>query len=291
MKTERKLGPLDGLIQEFLNSIAAKRSPHTVRSYGSDLAQLAEHLEGQIDLTSTSLRDYLRTYGGSPVTRARKLSALRTFVAYLKRAGHICHDPTEMLEAPIKRKSLPKALNAQQTTELLDQAGEGKYQLRDRAMMELMYAAGLRASEVVGANMQDLNLNECTILVHGKGNKQRISLFGTTCRSALKDYFEGERIAPKAGDPIFTNPYGGRITTRTLQNVVRRWAKRAGLPDEVSPHTLRHSFATHLLDRGADLKTVQQLLGHESLATTQIYTHLSIERLHDVVRKAHPKAS
>jgi site-specific recombinase XerD len=291
MKTNREPGPLDALVNEFLHSIAAKRSPHTVRSYGSDLSQLADHLEGKAELTTLGLRDYLRTYGSSPVTRARKLSALRTFIAYLKRAGHIDYDPTEMLEAPIKRKRLPKALNAQQTIELLDQVGEGKYALRDRAMLELMYAAGLRASEVVGANMQDLDLKECTILVHGKGNKQRISLFGTPCKSALKDYFEGERVAPKEGDPIFTNPLGGRLTTRTLQNVVHRWARRAGLPEEVSPHTLRHSFATHLLDRGADLKTVQQLLGHESLATTQIYTHLSIERLHDVVRKAHPKAS
>ena len=156
-------------------------------------------------------------------------------------------------------------------------------------MLELMYAAGLRASEVVGANMQDLDLKECTILVHGKGNKQRISLFGTPCKSALKDYLEGERVAPKEGDPIFTNPYGGRITTRTLQNVVRRWARRAGLPDEVSPHTLRHSFATHLLDRGADLKTVQQLLGHESLDTLKHYAKLNIQDLKETHRKCHPR--
>jgi site-specific recombinase XerD len=282
--------PLDEHIKGFLESLAAKRSPHTVRSYGSDLQQLSQMLEGQFDLSTGNLRSYLREFGGSSVTRARKLSALRTFVRHLKRAGVIREDPTEALDAPIRRKKLPKALSTVQTTELLDQSAESSFPLRDRAMLELMYAAGLRASEVAGTNLQDVDMKECGVLVQGKGNKQRISLFGRTCRSALQDYIHGERTAPKGHDALFTNDRGGRITTRTIQNVVKRWAIQAGLPPEISPHTLRHSFATHLLDRGADLKTVQQLLGHESLATTQIYTHLSIERLHKVVAAAHPKA-
>ena len=291
MATSAKVKPLDRHIQGFLESLAAKRSPHTVRSYGSDLQQLSEMLEGRFDLTTSNLRAYLREHGGSSVTRARKLSTLRSFVRHLKRAGVLREDPTEALEAPIRRKKLPKALSMVQTTDLLDQCAESAFPLRDRAMLELMYAAGLRASEVAGTNMQDLDMRELSILIQGKGNKQRISLFGQTCKSALLDYIQGERTAPKGHDALFTNDRGGRITTRTIQNVVKRWAAQAGLPPETSPHTLRHSFATHLLDRGADLKTVQQLLGHESLATTQIYTHLSIERLHKVVTDAHPKAA
>jgi len=281
---------LDPLIQDFLDNLAVKRSPHTVRSYGSDLAQLSTYLEGEVRLDPNSLRGYLRKYAPTPVTRARKLSTLRTFVKFLKRAGHLKTDPTESLEAPIRRRTLPKALNQEQTKELLDQPEEGQTPARDRALLELMYAAGLRASEVVGINLRDIDLKDQTIRVHGKGNKERIVIFGDICKSALRDFLGGERVKPVAGEPLFTNHQGGRLTTRTVQNVIKRWTKRVGLPPTVSPHTLRHTFATHMLDGGADLKSVQQLLGHESLETTQIYTHISVDRLRDAVEKAHPKA-
>jgi site-specific recombinase XerD len=251
---------------------------------------LSVSLNGEFDLIPSRLRLYLRRYGSSPVTRARKLSTLRSFARYLKQAGHLQLDPTECLEAPIRRKSLPKALSLDQTTELLDQSEGGRTPLRDRALLELMYAAGIRASEVVGINHTDIDFGEGTILVRGKGNKERVAFFGSTCRTALLDYASGERIPPEAGAPFFTNKVGRRLTTRTVQNVVKRWALRAGLSPEVSPHTLRHSFATHLLDNGADLKSVQQLLGHESLATTQIYTHISIERLKKTVDDSHPRS-
>ncbi|MFI5385764.1 MAG: tyrosine recombinase XerC [Fimbriimonadales bacterium] len=289
---------LDARIQEFLDHLATRRSPHTVRSYGSDLAQLSSFLGGEFDLEPSRLRLYLRKYGSSPVTRARKLSALRTFAKYLRQAGHLESDPTESLEAPIRRKGLPKALSLDQTTELLDQPEGGRTPLRDRALLELMYAAGIRASEVVGVDVKDIDFAESTIVVTGKGNKQRLALFGSTCRSALQDYIAGGRVTPNSKvetanapeNPLFTNKDGKRLTTRTVQNVVKRWARRAGLSPEVSPHTLRHSFATHLLDNGIDLKSVQQLLGHESLATTQIYTHISIERLKKTVDEAHPRS-
>ncbi|HWA81868.1 MAG TPA: site-specific tyrosine recombinase/integron integrase, partial [Fimbriimonadaceae bacterium] len=282
---------LDQRIQEFLDHLASRRSAHTVRSYGSDLAQLSAFLGGEFDLSPAKLRLYLRRYGSSPVTRARKLSTLRTFAKYLRQAGHLEIDPTESLDAPIRRKRLPKALSQDQAAELLDQAEAGRTPLRDRALLELMYAAGLRASEVVGVNLKDVDFAEETILVTGKGNKQRVALFGATCKEALLDYMASERTTPAQGDPLFTNKDGRRLTTRTVQNVVKRWALRAGLSPEVSPHTLRHSFATHLLDHGADLKSVQQLLGHESLATTQIYTHISIERLKRAVDEAHPRST
>jgi site-specific recombinase XerD len=281
---------LDQRIQEFLDNLAARRSAHTVRAYGSDLAQLSNFLNGAFDLSPSKLRLYLRKFGTTPVTRARKLSTLRTFAKYLRKARHLEVDPTESLEAPIRRKKLPKALSCDQTVELLDQPEAGRTPLRDRALLELMYAAGIRASELVGVNLTDIDYSEGTITVTGKGNKQRVALFGTTCKSAILDFIEGERVQAAEDDPLFTNRHGKRITTRTVQYVVKRWALRAGLSPEISPHTLRHSFATHLLDNGADLNSVQQLLGHESLATTQIYTHISIERLKKTVEEAHPRS-
>jgi len=281
---------LDALIQEFLDGLAARRSAHTVKSYGSDLSQLAQSLDGEFDLTTERLRAYLRKYGTSPVTRARKLSALRTFVKFLKATGRLTSDPTEPLDAPIQRKKLPKALSQLQASDLLDQPDGGASPLRDRALLELMYAAGLRAAETVGLNAHEVDFKERAVMVRGKGNKQRMSLFGQACAEALEAYMRHERVQPRSGAPLFTNKWGQRITTRTVQNVVKRWATRAGLPPETSPHTLRHSFATHLLDGGADLKSVQQLLGHESLATTQVYTHISIERLKKTVQQAHPRS-
>lgn len=281
---------LDKWIQEFLDHLRAGRSPATVRSYGSDLGQLAKSTGGEADLSSASLRRYLRTYAKSPVTRARKLATLRSFVRYLRQAGHLDHDPTEMLEAPIRRRVLPKAMSQHQAEGLLDQEDVGKTPLRDRALLELGYSAGLRASELVGVKMGDLDFDENSVKVFGKGSKERIALFGDACRTALDNYIENERTEPNKGAPLFTNDSGGQLTTRTVQNVIKRWARAAGLPEDVSPHTLRHSFATHLLDGGADLKTVQQLLGHENLATTQVYTHVSIERLREAVEKAHPKS-
>jgi integrase/recombinase XerC len=281
---------LDAAIQAFLDHLAARRSAHTVKSYGADLSQLAAFLEGRFELTPLRLQSFLRVYGGSPTTRARKLSSLRSFARFLKKQGWLQTDPTEALEAPIRRKRLPKALSRQQASDLLDAEPANRSPLRDSALLELMYAAGLRVSEAVGANLTDLDFREGSIRVRGKGNKDRVALFGEPCLRAIQGYLHNERIPPADGDPLFTNSEGRRITVRTAHRIVKRWAMRAGLPPETSPHTLRHSFATHLLDGGADLKSVQQLLGHESLATTQIYTHISIERLKDAVEKAHPRA-
>lgn len=299
---------LDAAIQEFLDSLAARRSPHTVRSYGADLAQLAASLDGDFDLKSSSLQLYLRKYGASPTTRARKLSSLRSFVRYCKARGWLDGDPTESLEAPFRRRKLPKALSRRQAEAMLDQPPASRTPLRDQALIELLYGSGLRASEVSGLNLEDVDFQRSSLRVRGKGAKERIALFGEPCRRALDAYVAEERVSPSRASrphtaksdrpktprreeaPLFTNPWGGRLSTRTIQNAVKRLARSAGLPEDVSPHTLRHTFATHLLDGGADLKTVQQLLGHENLATTQIYTHVSIERLKEAVEKAHPRS-
>lgn len=280
----------DSSVQEFLDHLTATRSPHTVRSYGTDLAQLCTSIERLEDFSREAVAHYLRKYSKTPVTRARKLSAVRTFVKFLQRTGKIGPDPTAGLDSPYKRRSLPKTLSQPQVEALLEQAEVGKTPLRDRAMLELAYAAGLRASELVGINVADVDFDSRAVQVTGKGNKERLTLFGETCRESLVRYVQSERVARNGEKALFTNNQGMRVTSRTFQNVIKRWALSAGISPEVSPHTLRHSFATHLLDGGADIKTVQQLLGHENLATTQIYTHVSIERLRDTVRAAHPKS-
>lgn len=278
------------IVEQFLEHTAATRSPHTVRSYRADLAQLAPMVPPNGPLTEELLLRYLRTYGQNTVTRARKLSCIRTFCKFARRTGWLSGDPTESLSSPIRRKRLPKVINQTQAVALLEQPTPSKTPLRDQAILELLYSAGLRASEAASANWDDFDFSSKTVRVRGKGSKQRIALFGATCARALTEYFRSERVRPVEGQPVFTNAQGRRITTRTIQNIVHRWAANAGLPPSTTPHTLRHSFATHLLDGGADLKSVQQLLGHESLATTQIYTHISIERLREAVAKAHPKA-
>lgn len=280
---------LDEAIQAFLDQMGARGSLHTVKSYGADLSQLAAITDGVFDLSEPVLRRYLREYGKTPITRARKLSSLRSFVKFCRSAGWIDCDPTEGFEAPYRRRDLPKSLSQGQAEGLLDGEVKTKTPMRDRAMLELAYATGMRASEIVGVDLGDLDLKSGRLVVLGKGNKERVVLFGGACLVALLEYVRGERTAAVGSDALFTNSDGGRLTTRTLQNVVRRWAVQVGLPEDVSPHTLRHSFATHLLDGGADLKSVQQLLGHENLATTQIYTHVSIDRLRDSVAKAHPR--
>lgn len=276
-------------IQEFLDHLQATRSPHTVRAYGSDLAQLAEFTGGQPDLSPETLEKYLRAYAPQPTTRGRKLSTLRAFVRYLRAVGHLDVDPTATLVTPIKHRPLPAVLTAHQAGQLLDQPPPGKSPLRDTALLEMLYGAGLRASEVVRLDLSDVDLNTQRVRVRGKGNKERIAVFGGAAARAVKAYLTQERVGGQS-EAVFVNASGQRLTTRTVQNVVHRWAQASGLPPGVTPHTLRHSFATHLLDGGADLKSVQQLLGHESLATTQIYTHISIERLRDTVRQSHPKA-
>jgi integrase/recombinase XerD len=287
---KRDFGPMDDHIQRFLDHLRARRSEATVRAYGADLNQLAEFTEGAFLFDTETIRKYLRKNGGSPRTRARKLSTIRTFAKYLRASQVIDRDPTEPLEAPFRRRNLPKSLNQPQTFELLDQKDVGRTPKRDRAILELIYSAGLRAAEVVGLDLNDLDFQQNTMKVIGKGDKERVVFFGSTAANAAQDYIVSERTAAIGHGALFTNDKGGRLTTRTVQKIVKRWALSVGLPPETSPHTLRHTFATHLLDGGADLKTVQQLLGHSSLATTQIYTHISIERLHETVQKAHPKA-
>ncbi|MEO7453879.1 MAG: tyrosine recombinase XerC [Fimbriimonadales bacterium] len=277
---------ISAAVDRFLETLAAGGSPHTVRSYGSDLRQLCADL-GAFDaesLSETVIREYLRKHGKSPRTRARKLCAVRAFTKFLIEVGVLSGDPSVGIEAPIKRTRLPKDISPEQADALVD-AEMGDTPLRDQAVLELLYGAGLRASEVVAANIVDLDLKSRMLKVRGKGRKERIVVFGEPAAEAIERYVDGERAD---GESVFSGR-NGRLSTRTVQRIVERRRGMAGLPADASPHSLRHSFATHLLNGGADLKTVQQLLGHESLGTTQVYTSVSVERLRDVIEKKHPR--
>ena len=281
MQGPAKLRAVDDAIDGFLAHFAARRSANTVRAYAADLAPLRG---GALPLTTERLRLVLRVHAPHPATRARKLSTFRALCKWMVAQGLLVSDPTERLEPPIRRRALPKGVSAPEAADLLAVA----LTARDRALLELLYGAGLRVSEASGIDVHDLDLDARTARVRGKGSKERMVVFGEPCARALRAYL-AERTAPVSGAPLFTNAKGGRLTVRSMHTAVAKAAEAAGLP-ALSPHGLRHSFATHLLDGGADLKSVQQLLGHEDLATTQIYTHVSVERLRAAVSSAHPRA-
>jgi integrase/recombinase XerC len=276
---------MDEAVAGFLAHLTARKSANTVRSYASDLEQLRS-MAPELPLTPERLRLYLRRYAPHPATRARKLSTLRAFCKYLVTQGLAKNDPTERLEPPIRRRSLPRGIGAAEAGDLMI----APLKMRDRALLELLYGAGLRVSEAAGLDLHDLDLPGRTARVRGKGAKERMVVFGEPCRAAIEAYVREERTAPASGSPLFTNAKGGRLTVRSMHTAVTKAAEAAGLPPGLSPHGLRHSFATHLLDGGADLKSVQQLLGHEDLSTTQVYTHVSVERLRAAVSSAHPRA-
>lgn len=279
---------LSAAVDRFLETLAAGSSNHTVRSYGSDLRQLVKVSDNVVaeNLNESLIREYLRKHGSTPRTRARKLCAVRAFTRFLIEVGVLTTDPAIGIEAPIKRTGLPKDLSPEQA-EALVAAELGATPLRDQAVLELLYGAGLRASEVVSIDVGDLDLSSRLLKIRGKGRKERMVVFGDPAAEAIARYLDAERGA--GGAALFLGSGGGRLSTRTVQRIVERRRALAGLPEDASPHSLRHSFATHLLTGGADLKTVQQLLGHESLGTTQVYTSVSIERLRDVVAKKHPR--
>lgn len=288
---------IDAAIESFLLQFGAGRSAHTIRSYGNDLSQMAALLfERQKttlkQITPDDIRAFLRKYAPTAVTRARKLCSVRAFTKHLLASKLISEDLAAGIEAPFRKRPLPKDISPEQAAALVE-SEVGDTPLRDRAVLELLYGAGLRASELVGINVHDFDFKDNTLRVLGKGNKERIVVFGDVCASAIMSYIETERalIARGSVKPLFLNARGQRLSQRTLQRIVARRRALAGVSEDVTPHSLRHSYATHLLTGGADLKTVQQLLGHESLATTQVYTHVSVERLREVIAKRHPRGT
>jgi len=290
-------------VQGFLDHLKIERnaSAHTVRSYEDDLAQFCQFLEetqGEgADPASADARR-LRRYsawlsgrGYAPATVARRLASLRSFYRYQRRQGVIAADPSGGLRNPKQPKRLPRLLRVEDIVRLLDSIPiDDAAGVRDRAMFEVLYGGGLRVSELVGLNLDDLDTDQELVRVRGKGRRERLSPVGRMAMFWVTQWLTHRR--PKAaGEPaVFLNRFGTRLTSRSVGRLLEGHLVGLGLDPAASPHTLRHSFATHLLDRGADLRSVQELLGHRSLTTTQIYTHVTKERLLDVYYDAHPRS-
>jgi integrase/recombinase XerC len=270
-------------------------SPHTERSYRSDLEQLADFL-GDRDLAGIGHQD-LRQFLGHLITRkvkrsslARKLSAVRAFFKYLNREGIISGNPARLIATPKQDKRLPSVLTVDDALRLMNAPqGDAVDHLRDRAVLETLYSTGIRASELVGINFEDINRNDHLIRIRGKGRKERIVPVGRKALNAI-DAYSARKNDKDKGASIFTGPSGKRLTARTVQRILGNYRKKLGLSQKASPHTLRHSFATHLLESGADLRAIQELLGHASLSTTQRYTHVNLDSLMETYDKAHPRA-
>ena len=292
------------LVLDFLAYLEFERglSRNTLDAYRSDLLQYGRFLEEReraaLDAGPADVAEFLESLargGSSPATIHRKSACLRSFYRHLRRDGLLETDPTATLSTPRRSRKLPQVLTRGEIEKLLSQPrGTEPAALRDRALLELMYACGLRASEAIGLELMDVDLQEGVLRARGKGSKERVVPIGQAALRALRIYLERGRPALVKGlveAHLFVNFRGGRLTRQGLYKIVRRHALTAGLADRMSPHTLRHTFATHLLAGGCDLRSVQEMLGHADVATTQLYTHLSSERLKDVYFRAHPRAS
>jgi integrase/recombinase XerC len=313
-------------LKAFLRFLELNRnaSRHTVRAYDSDLSQFIAHAAAAAGVTRadlppaaldrTAIRAYLASLhaaGQSRASAARKLAAIRTFLRYLRREEIIDSDPGAQVSTPKREVRMPAHLSEAEMVRLIESpSGGDPLGRRDHAILELFYASGLRLSELAGLDLDDVNLSSRMVRVLGKGGKERLVPFNTSTASALRVYLKDRhqlmagakagpgRRAPAGssrrsrhdGEPLFVNFRGGRLTVRSIDRLVRRYAAAASSREGISPHALRHSFATHLLQRGADLRAIQELLGHSRLSTTQRYTHVNAAQLLEVYRKAHPRA-
>jgi integrase/recombinase XerC len=311
-------------LKSFLAYLKLNRhlSPHTVRAYENDVTQYLAFVASEAgrkmsqlepaDLDMHSVRAHvaaLNAAGKARASVARKLSGLKTFVRYLCREDVIEHDPTAMAVAPKRDHTIPVFLSEPEITRLIETPNTGDpLGRRDRAILELFYASGLRLSELVAVDLEDLNLSGRMVRVMGKGRKERLLPFNQSAADAIRAWIKDRaailtrrgpqaRVSPKPpkaakadGDPLFINYRGTRLTDRSVDRMLRKYVAQCSTRMGISPHALRHSFATHLLQRGADLRAIQELLGHAALSTTQRYTHVNAAQLIDVYRKSHPRA-
>jgi tyrosine recombinase XerC len=286
------------LVERFLRYLSAERnaSDYTCRNYALDLGQFFQFL-GRQRVSAISPLDirrfvaHLSTGQSARRTIARKLSCLRSFFRFLCREGTLEHNPAAPVPTPRLERRLPSFLDEQQITRLLEVPSTEHWQgLRDCALLETLYSTGIRVSELVGLNLDDLDEISGTVVVRGKGKKERLCPIGETALNAIRRYLAHRPKKLRVPYALFVSQKRTRLTVRQVDRLLARYVRLAQLPASISPHSLRHSFATHLLDRGADLRSVQELLGHASLATTQIYTHVSAQRLKRVYDQAHPRA-
>jgi integrase/recombinase XerC len=297
-------------IEKFIRYLGSQRgySLHTLRNYRIDLLHFLEFLlekrgeregEGSVEVGLTEMREYLgRLYTSHKrSTIARKLSAIRSYYVYAEKGGSCEGNPAAAVSTPKQEKTIPTYLPVDEMFRLLEGPDREKtLGKRDQAILEVFYSCGLRVSELAGLNLESVDHEERLVRVVGKGNKERIVPVGRKALSALREYLDatvGLRRKNRSGlrsTPLFIHSRGGRLSTRSIREIVRKYGVRSGLMAGISPHSLRHTFATHLLDGGADLRAVQELLGHASLSTTQRYTHVSLDRLMEVYDKAHPRS-
>lgn len=312
------------LVSQFLDYLRLEKhfSDYTVKSYGADLFQFAQFLSGEIGqeqadiqarpetistpeidaklrecqpLTIREFLAYLYAQNYTKSTTARKLATLRSFYKFMIRRGIVTLNPLSTIRTPKQEKRLPKCLELEQVQKLLEAPGDGDLlSARDKAMLEVLYSSGIRVSELVELEMSDIDLQEGILRVRGKGRKDRLTPIGSQAIKAMQRYFEiratDSRSQGTHAGRVFLNKHGGPLSTRSVRRKLDKYLAAAGLDPGISPHTLRHSFATHLLNNGADLRSVQELLGHQSLSTTQIYTHLTTSRMKEVYDSAHPRA-
>ncbi|QEL18815.1 tyrosine recombinase XerC [Limnoglobus roseus] len=299
---------LESKLAEFLQHLGLEMnsSVQTVKSYREDLSQALGYLRDHLKKSSAEPRDWntrtLRSYlawlheqGYAKSTIARRLAAARTFGKFLCRDGTFSTNPAEALRTPRQDKKLPHFLTVADMRKLLAMPNCNlAFGRRDRAILECLYSAGLRVSEAVGLNLLDIDLRDGVMVIRGKGKKERLAMLGDEAKTSIQLWLPERQTLlnqlGKSGQPVFLNKSGGRLTTRSVGRLLEKYLALAGMDPRTSPHTLRHSFATHMLDAGADIRGVQELLGHKSLATTQVYTHVTTQRLQDSYLKAHPRA-
>lgn len=290
-------------VAQFLEYLKHERhaSLHTIAAYERDLAQLINYLNehgiGLREADNIILRGFMASLyekGIRKSTAARKLAAIRSFFQFCIRKKWVEDNPAKILVTPKQDKPVPSFLSEEQMVLFLDlPRSEKVLDLRDSAILELLYATGLRVSELVSIDHADINFPENLVRVKGKGKKERIVPFGKAAEKSLRAYLVKRGKINKgriSSDAVFLNFKGGRLSSRSVERIVDKYIKRSALKRKISPHSLRHSFASHLLSRGADLRVIQELLGHESLATTQKYTHLDLKHLIDIYKKSHPRS-
>ena len=293
-------------IQNFRDYLGSERnySRHTVKAYIRDIGEFCTVIkekklglskDGSIDfgkLDETSVRTYISWLytRNSRTSISRKLASVRTFFEFLVRKGTVKSNLAKLVPTPRGEKRLPTFLTVDEVVKLLNAEVSGEYASRDRALLELMYSSGLRVSELVGIDLNEIDLKNMTVKVTGKGSKERIVPVGSKAAEAINKYLSDRLDMKPKGDHLFVNTRGDRLNVRSVDRIIRKYAALAGIPKNVSPHVLRHTFATHLLGGGADLRAIQEMLGHKSLSTTQRYTHTSIEKLMEIYDKTHPRA-
>ena len=298
---------MDKYLSSFEDFLSSERnySKHTLKAYIADIKEFGLVLKdmglisadnGEIDfahMDETPIRTFIsRLYGKNKrVSISRKLASIRTFFEFLIRNGTIKSNPAKLVPTPKGEKRLPTFLTVDEVVKLVETPGsDNVYESRDRAILELLYSCGLRVSELVGINLNNLDLISMSVKVLGKGNKERMVPLGSKASTAIKTYLRQRLDLKPEDDYLFVNSRGGRLSTRSIDRIIKKYAAISGIPKNISPHVLRHTFATHLLGGGADLRAIQEMLGHKSLSTTQRYTHISIEKIMEIYDKTHPRA-